>query len=280
MAQQGTSRQHGQRDAHRYVMALDHFLRLMLSVAGGGLQFLANDKFVGEYWGKFPASVGRLVALLASSNTQRVLLMSGDVHFAETTRLDCGVTGFPLYDLTSSGMTHAWSAHRRYVLDLTLIANRRVGAAYMNLNSGEVAVTWADGKPATATFRVFGRTGQVEIEQSFDLSSLEPSRNHKIDSQTLQHLSGCLAGSLHNPAVEDACRALASDCGPGIQPLHYCWSFAGHVIVVLVLLTFIRLTAIPFLAVFARYKQNRPYRCTLVLSVIALALFIKNFAQF
>lgn len=33
--------------------------------------------------------------------------MSGDVHFGEITRYDCGPMGYPLYDVTSSGLTQA-----------------------------------------------------------------------------------------------------------------------------------------------------------------------------
>lgn len=32
--------------------------------------------------------------------------MSGDVHFGEITRYDCA-TGYPLYDITSSGLTRS-----------------------------------------------------------------------------------------------------------------------------------------------------------------------------
>lgn len=35
-----------------------------------------------------------------------VFFISGDVHFGEITRYDCGA-GYPLYDITSSGLTQA-----------------------------------------------------------------------------------------------------------------------------------------------------------------------------
>lgn len=35
-----------------------------------------------------------------------VLFLSGDVHFGEISRYDCGVS-YPLYDITSSGLTQA-----------------------------------------------------------------------------------------------------------------------------------------------------------------------------
>lgn len=41
-----------------------------------------------------------------SSQTSGVLFISGDVHFGEISRFDCGLT-YPVYDITSSGLTEA-----------------------------------------------------------------------------------------------------------------------------------------------------------------------------
>lgn len=40
----------------------------------------------------------------------RALLMlhSGDIHMGEFSRLDCTDVGYPLFEMTTSGMTHAW----------------------------------------------------------------------------------------------------------------------------------------------------------------------------
>lgn len=36
-----------------------------------------------------------------------VVFISGDVHFCEISRFDCAPVGYPLYDMTSSGITQA-----------------------------------------------------------------------------------------------------------------------------------------------------------------------------
>lgn len=36
-----------------------------------------------------------------------VFFISGDVHFGEISRYDCAAVGYPLYDITSSGLTQA-----------------------------------------------------------------------------------------------------------------------------------------------------------------------------
>ncbi|KAF3944351.1 hypothetical protein CMV_029168 [Castanea mollissima] len=44
--------------------------------------------------------------MIADSKRDGVFFISGDVHFGEIARYDCA-TGYPLYDITSSGLTKA-----------------------------------------------------------------------------------------------------------------------------------------------------------------------------
>ncbi|KAH9302922.1 hypothetical protein KI387_014505, partial [Taxus chinensis] len=62
--------------------------------------------FYVESWTLFPKERDRLFKLIADSNRSGVIFISGDVHFGEITRYDCGV-GYPLYEITSSGLTEA-----------------------------------------------------------------------------------------------------------------------------------------------------------------------------
>lgn len=59
-----------------------------------------------ESWGRFPKERDRLFKLIKDSKRDGVFFISGDVHFGEITRYDCAV-GYPLYDITSSGLTQA-----------------------------------------------------------------------------------------------------------------------------------------------------------------------------
>lgn len=59
-------------------------------------------------WYKLPASQARLYAMLAKHGRQRALFISGDIHFAELNRLTCPGMGYPMWDFTSSGLTHSW----------------------------------------------------------------------------------------------------------------------------------------------------------------------------
>jgi alkaline phosphatase D len=63
------------------------------------------------------------------------IMASGDRHFAELSRLDDPGIGYPLHELTSSGLTHAYSNADE--------SNRhRVGKLYPKLNFGVVRVDW------------------------------------------------------------------------------------------------------------------------------------------
>lgn len=54
----------------------------------------------------------RLFDIISRANKSGVILLSGDVHFSQFYKTPCTslTNGYPLYELTSSGMTHsAWT---------------------------------------------------------------------------------------------------------------------------------------------------------------------------
>ncbi|PIA51120.1 hypothetical protein AQUCO_01100154v1 [Aquilegia coerulea] len=85
-----------------------------ITIIGSSIQVLSNlsattgPLFYMESWGRFPRERDRLFKLIASSKRNGVFFISGDVHFGEIARYDCAnATGYPLYDITSSGLTQA-----------------------------------------------------------------------------------------------------------------------------------------------------------------------------
>jgi alkaline phosphatase D len=60
-----------------------------------------------ESWRQYPAAYERLESILSRSKSP-VLLLSGDRHFSEFSRVKTA-HGFPLYDITSSGLNSAKS---------------------------------------------------------------------------------------------------------------------------------------------------------------------------
>ena len=65
------------------------------------IQVIPNQKGMDE-WGNFPLERQRLFDLIKKTQANGVVLLSGNVHFAEISKLEDG----SLFELTSSGMTH------------------------------------------------------------------------------------------------------------------------------------------------------------------------------
>ncbi|KAL9257129.1 hypothetical protein AKJ16_DCAP04634 [Drosera capensis] len=59
-----------------------------------------------ECWSRFPKERSRLFELIADSKRDGILFISGDVDYGEMARYDCA-TGYPLYNITSSGLTQS-----------------------------------------------------------------------------------------------------------------------------------------------------------------------------
>jgi alkaline phosphatase D len=78
-------------------------LRLIVS----GIQVIAEGHGY-EHWGLFPHEQQRLIDLIRRSRAQGVVLLSGDRHIGAVYRRTEGVP-YPLHELTSSGLTHAWA---------------------------------------------------------------------------------------------------------------------------------------------------------------------------
>ncbi|KAE8704254.1 protein LYK5-like [Hibiscus syriacus] len=85
---------------------------LTLTIIGSSVQVISNlsgttgPLFYMESWGRFPKERDRLFKLINDSKRDGVFFISGDVHFGEITRYECAA-GYPLYDITSSGLTQA-----------------------------------------------------------------------------------------------------------------------------------------------------------------------------
>lgn len=60
-----------------------------------------------EAWTNFPLERQRLADLIGRTRAGGVVFLSGEIHYGEISRLDQH-TPYPLYDITSSGLTHYW----------------------------------------------------------------------------------------------------------------------------------------------------------------------------
>jgi alkaline phosphatase D len=72
---------------------------------GSSIQLLSHEHPY-EHWGNYPKSRERILKLLADAKPKLTIILSGDRHLAEISRLDDPRLPYPLYDVTSSGLTH------------------------------------------------------------------------------------------------------------------------------------------------------------------------------
>lgn len=76
-----------------------------ITLIGSGVQVLPDDRFFPECW--FPESRRKLYDMIEKYKMKGIILLSGDVHYAEIMKHPCrGRLGLDLYEFTSSGLTH------------------------------------------------------------------------------------------------------------------------------------------------------------------------------
>lgn len=121
-----------------------------------------------DEWGNYPLERRRLFELIGAIGAEGVILLSGNVHFAEISKTDEGP--YPLYDFTSSGLTHVNEEYPK-------APNRyRVTGPYVDLNFGVVEVDWQHPSGFEVTLKAFGLEGAPVLEHRVNASELEPRR--------------------------------------------------------------------------------------------------------
>jgi len=157
-----------------------------IHLIGSGIQVLPYDKPFQEKWNNFPASRKRLFETIRDTGASGVILLSGDVHYAEIFRSNCTGVGYPLYEITSSGLTHSMSTHipfglDKFVLNGIMKSKLRVSDVYSGFNFGIIEIDWnedGEGSKTQIRLQVHDVNGKVVVEEVVPLSSLSPSRGY------------------------------------------------------------------------------------------------------
>jgi len=122
-----------------------------------------------ESWGNFPAERKRLFDLIADTQAEGVIFISGDRHLAEICRIapqDSGVP-YPLYDVTSSSLNQPGSGANDDE------PNRfRVGDNYLKINFGSITIDWQQDDPIV-TLGIHGGDGEIVRAHELKLSRLD-----------------------------------------------------------------------------------------------------------
>eukprot|EP00592_Proboscia_alata_P026628 CAMPEP_0194445716 /NCGR_PEP_ID=MMETSP0176-20130528/128022_1 /TAXON_ID=216777 /ORGANISM="Proboscia alata, Strain PI-D3" /LENGTH=419 /DNA_ID=CAMNT_0039272319 /DNA_START=253 /DNA_END=1509 /DNA_ORIENTATION=+ len=156
-----------------------------LHIVVSSVQVLTTNPVV-ESWGHFDMERSRLIKLLSGVNN-RVVLLSGDVHFAEISRalrqgihVEGTIPTYDIVEVTSSGMTHscespfygflckpilfAFSDHRqKHKLNGSEEGNE---AFFTNRNFGVIDIDWGanqNAEDASVTINVHDVNGNVVL---------------------------------------------------------------------------------------------------------------------
>ena len=114
-----------------------------------------------ETWGNFPKEVEKLKKLIVSSNAENIILLSGDRHISEFSKVEIPSLKYPLIDFTSSGLTHTYKG-------FTGEPNQyRVGQVVKNLSFGLLFFDFSN-KTITMQMRGVGNKLQQQLIQVYE----------------------------------------------------------------------------------------------------------------
>jgi alkaline phosphatase D len=121
-------------------------------IVNSSIQALAEDHRF-EKWVNFPKARKHLLDVIAASK-RKVMIISGDRHIAEFSKVDLPGANFPLYDFTSSGLTHTWP--EKWVE----VNRHRDGEIVIQKNFGIIKVRWGK-KDFTVRMEIRGKGDQL-----------------------------------------------------------------------------------------------------------------------
>ncbi len=137
-----------------------------LRLIASSIQVVAEDHG-WEKWMNLPLERARLFALLRETKASGVIFLSGDRHLAELSMMDGGV-GYPIYDLTASGLNNASHRWRPYEVN-----RHRVGTMNQGDNFGLVTIDWG-AKDPVISMQIRDLDGEIIIQRKIVLSLLQP----------------------------------------------------------------------------------------------------------
>ena len=117
---------------------------------------IISDQHRFEKWSNIPAERQRFLDLLKQTNTKRVILLSGDRHLAEISKLPKKQTGldYDLLEMTSSGLTHSG-------IPKTANNPHRLKGSFANvINFGTLDIDWEQTIPQV-TLSTLNKSGKI-----------------------------------------------------------------------------------------------------------------------
>lgn len=115
-----------------------------------------------EAWANFPHEQKKMLELIKKTKANSVLFLTGDVHYAEISKLEePGL--YPIYDVTASGITSTW--------DFATLNKNRVEGPIMDNHFGLLTITWE--KDPVIKMEIIDKFNNSRIEYSIKGSEIK-----------------------------------------------------------------------------------------------------------
>ncbi len=128
-----------------------------IHIIGSSIQVIPMEHRF-EKWNNFPLERQRLFNLITTYKVNRPIFISGDRHIGEISKIDW--INQPMYDITSSSLTHGWSNRREET------NQHRIGPLVYTENYGLIEISRTDSLQITISIRSDNQ--QVETAISLD----------------------------------------------------------------------------------------------------------------
>ncbi len=132
-----------------------------LYLIGCGIQMIPKDHRF-EKWANFPRARQRLFDLLQEKQPKGVILLSGDRHIAEISKIKLDGLPYDLYDITSSGLNRSWEnigeEFNQYRVDNKMIGQK---------NFGLLKIDW-NAQPLKVKVEIRGLQNKLHFDQEID----------------------------------------------------------------------------------------------------------------
>lgn len=143
----------------------DADLRLLVS----SIQVLP-EQHCFEKWANFPRERQRLFELIGERRAKGVVFLSGDRHLGEVSQLPSSAAGYPLYEITASGLNSAVGSNSAAAGEANPL--RVAGANLLTDHFGFIAVV-RQGADTIVALQLRGVDGQVLRQLNVPLTALQ-----------------------------------------------------------------------------------------------------------
>lgn len=139
-----------------------------LRIIGTSIQLIPNGHW-WEKWGLFPNERDRFFQLVRDTRANGVILVSGDRHLSEVNRVPAHAipdgVGYPLHEVTSSGLTQAGGGSRSEP------SAQRLHPIFKSRNFGLLSIDW---EKREVTMEIRNEEGEPMNSTTVDIDSLHP----------------------------------------------------------------------------------------------------------